>query len=190
MIYLIGGAPRIGKSILAKEFAKQVGAEVVSTDGLEMSNNNLPKLGFCGDPEENILPPMERVRLQTAYSEVLEPTIEHLISTAFNEQKKIIIEGIHLLPSHVVKYIQKYSATAVFVGWKDAKVVLNGMAQNNNPNDWLKDSNETVRRQVADFTIAFSEYISTEAEKHDLPYTERTEDFQSDIKRIISTLTK
>jgi shikimate kinase len=36
MIYLVGGAPRIGKSIIGKKLASLVSAEFVSTDDLEM----------------------------------------------------------------------------------------------------------------------------------------------------------
>lgn len=190
MIYLIGGAPRIGKSIIAKELAQKIGAELVATDDLEMPKNDLPELSFSGDPAENILTSDERVSLQVSHSELSEPNIEHIISVAFNEQKNLVLEGIHLLPSAVAKYVQKYSVAAVFIGWRNADAVFNGMALNNSPTDWLKDSAEMVRRQVADFTLAFSEYIVTETEKYGLSYMERSEDFKGDIQKIILMVTK
>ena len=188
MIYLIGGAPRIGKSIIARELANKIDAKFVSTDDLEMPKGGLTWPSFSDNPLENTTTPSERVNLQIEISKALEPTIENLITKASYEQKNVVIEGIHLLPSHVVQYIQKYSAKAIFIGWKDAMAVLAGMAQNDNPNDWLKDANEDVRRQVVGFTVAFSEYIEPEAKKYGLSYIERTENFVEDVKHVISML--
>jgi 2-phosphoglycerate kinase len=120
------------------------------------------------------------VKLQVKIAEALQPLTEALIIEAHNDQKNIVVEGIHLLPSYVAGYIQKYSAKAVFVGWKDSEMVLIGMKQNDKPNDWLKEANAAVRRQVADFTVAFSEYIEPEAKKYGITYIERKEDFAKD----------
>lgn len=44
MIYLIGGAPRVGKSIIGKKLANIVGATFVSTDELDESLSTLSSI--------------------------------------------------------------------------------------------------------------------------------------------------
>lgn len=66
MIYLIGGSPRVGKSIIASKLSKSIGAKLVSTDDLKVPQHNLPGICFSGDPKENVMTPKERVNLKAA----------------------------------------------------------------------------------------------------------------------------
>jgi hypothetical protein len=74
------------------------------------------------------------------------------------------------------------------MGSRDVELILRGISQNTSPNNWLKDSNEVVRRQVAEFVRAFSSYIFNETKRLQLPYKERSEDFQADIVDVIRNL--
>lgn len=99
----------------------------------------------------------------------------------------MVLEGVNLLPDYVATLLNKYGPEtihAVFIGSTDAAQVLDGMAKNDNPNDWLKGADEPVLRQVADFTVAFSRYLEREAQRHGLPFVARTEDFHGDLRTI------
>ena len=65
---------------------------------------------------------------------------------------------------------------------------LNGMEKNPDPNDWARGADGEVRRQIAEFVVATSEYFEREARRFGLPYFERTADFQEDLKRMSAAL--
>lgn len=184
MIYLIGGAPRVGKSILAKKLALLTKSTCISTDKIcEHRAANFPLPGFSGDPSENILKPKERVNLQLVSARSLEPDIDRLIANAIHTQKSLIIEGIHILPDHAETLMKKYGSKkicSVFIGSNNINRVIEGIKNNTNPDNWLKKSNARVIRQVAEFAVAFSSYIKQDAKRHSCLYRERTDDFEAD----------
>ena len=64
-------------------------------------------------------------------------------------------------------------------------MILKGMNNNTSKNNWLKDFDQDVLRQIAIFTQAFSKYLLNETKKYNLLYKERTHDFKKDIQQII-----
>jgi 2-phosphoglycerate kinase len=197
MVYLIGGAPRVGKSLAAKALAETINTTIVSTDDLiervastlseEEKTKKIPWQGFFGDASKNSLTPQERVGLQEICARSLEPEIDRLIEETTKSARSIIIEGVHLLPDYVKKLIQKYGADtirSVFVGSDDIKRVLDGFERNTNPNDWLKNAGADVRRQVAEYVVAQSKRIKEMATQAALTYVERTDDFEGDMKEM------
>ena len=187
-IYLIGGAPRVGKSVAAKALAEKTGFQLISTDDLD----TFPCPGFSGTSSENTLSPDERVKLQEVSAQSLEPELDRRIHEAMEHHQNLIMEGVHFLPSHVKQLIKKYGAEkihAIFLGSKNLTRIIDGMDKNTNPNDWLQKASGVVRRQVGEFVIASSQRIHERAERDRLPYYERTDDFNQDIKNIIESLT-
>ncbi|GEM_PF-1154426 len=203
MIYLIGGAPRVGKSIVAKSIAQNKGVEPISTDDIqshfsktiseERRRRLFPLPGFSGDSSENRLTPDERVQLQNISAESLKAEVENAINEAISDHRNLVIEGIHLLPGIVCELIDKHGKNQIvvtFVGSIDIERIMSGMEKNTNPHDWLKDANKVVRRQVAEFVVAFSQYVHEESERNVLPYFERTDAFESDMRRVTESLLK
>lgn len=195
MICLIGGAPRVGKSIMAKKLALMTKAACVSTDEIcetvmakliaEERHAKFPLPSFSGNPVKNKTTPQERVNLQVISARSLEPELDRIISDAIHSQKPLVIEGIHILPNHAEMLVQKYGSKkicAVFVESYDIHRIIDGIQKNTDPKNWLKGSNATVIRQVAEFIAAFTEYLQTEAKHHFCLYRERTDDFEADIK--------
>ncbi|MEK7625279.1 MAG: hypothetical protein AAB467_02930 [Patescibacteria group bacterium] len=192
MIYIIGGAPRVGKSIIAGRLYAKIGARLISTDNLEMPSNNLEPIGFFGNSEENILTPEARVELQIAEANLLQKTIQQIISKSVIGHEDVIIEGIHLLPNYVDRVRKEYGLKIIrpiFFGSRNIKLVFSGMVQNTNPNDWLKESSEIVRRQVAEFTCSFSRFLYQETRMYGLEYIEKSDNFESDVEFAMQYLT-
>lgn len=195
MIYLIAGAPRVGKSVVASWLAKRLGIPYVGTDDLcdrvstslseEEKASKFPLPPFSGDPIENIATPDERVAFQIVSAKSLEPEIDRLISKSIEEKASLVIEGIHLLPEYVSGLLAKYGSEnirALFIGSQDIDLVADGIVKNTHPNNWMKDSDPQVIRQVAEFVVAFSGYVKKEGEGLGLTYRERTENFEKDIE--------
>jgi len=197
MIYLIGGAPRVGKSIVARMLAESSQAAFIATDDMcdeaakglseEERKARFPLPGFSGTASENTLTPEERVELQIITSKSLEPKLDQVISEAITKNKSLVIEGVHLLPEHVRRLLAEHGAEkfkVLFVGSNDVDRVMTGIAENTNPRNWTRNSSPEVIRQIAEFVAAFSAHIQKEATRNLLPYQERTDDFGADAKRL------
>ncbi len=198
MIYLIGGAPRIGKSLMAKKLAEETKSRFISTDDVceefisglseEQLKQQFPMPNFSGEASHNTIQPKERVDLQIVSAKSLEPELDRIIGDAIQKQETIVLEGIHLLPSHVRSLKEKYvteNIVAIFIGSSDLDLVVNGIYKNTNPHNWLKDSDEAVIRQVGEFVVEFSNRIKKKAEENSVPYIERAKDFDADVNQFL-----
>ncbi|MBP9747683.1 hypothetical protein KBD13_01975 [Patescibacteria group bacterium] len=196
MIYLIGGAPRVGKSIIANKVTEAMNATLVSTDDLcsevtkvlspEEKKRRFPLPGFSGTASENTLTPEERVELQCISASSLVPALDTVIASALSEHRDLVIEGVHLLPEYVSRLHTQYGAENVrvlFLGLSDVESIVEGIVQNTSPSNWMRNSDKEVIRQVAGFVAAFSVHIQKKAEAAGFPYQERTADFESDVRR-------
>jgi hypothetical protein len=93
-----------------------------------------------------------------------------------------------LFPAYVSDFIKKFgkdNIKAIFIGSTNIDLILQGMAQNTSPNDWPRDFNQDVLRQIALFAEAFSDYLRGECEKHNLLYKERSGDFERDGVEVV-----
>jgi 2-phosphoglycerate kinase len=188
MIYLIGGAPRVGKSTIAKQFAESIRGRFVSTDDLEDPDEQCSSVIFYSDPKKNILTPSKRIEYVKNEAKQIISKIEDIIDRVINEHQDIVIEGVHLFPAYVDNFIREFgkdNIKAIFIGSISDEQILEGMARNTSPNNWLKDFNQEVLRQIALFTIAFSDYLYDESKKYNLIYKERSNDFPKDIHDVI-----
>ena len=190
MIYLIGGAPRTGKSTIAKQFAEFIGGRFVSTDELESPSQD-QSVFFSDDATKNILTPKEKLDSVINEANEIIHDIDGIINTAFSNNEIIVIEGVHLFPKHASELIIKFgekNLKAIFIGSSNIELMLQGMNQNTSPNNWPKDFNREVKRQIALFTKYFSDYIGAESKKYNLPYKERSDNFQRDTNEVIERL--
>ena len=192
-MYLIGGAPRVGKSLVAKRIAKHLDSDLISTDDLcdvymetlsvADQKRLFPFPMFDGDPSKNVFSPEELVDFQYRSANSLKETIRHEIDRLSGTEA--VIEGVHLLPEIFREWHLDASLFHVlFVGCIDADLVVDGIMKNTNPQNWLKDSDPVVIRQVAEFSAEFSRRIKREAEECGFAYFERTEYFEEDLDRM------
>jgi 2-phosphoglycerate kinase len=178
MIYLIGGAPRLGKSIIAALLAKSINAQLVSTDNLEMIE---PGETFSGDPKKNILTPEQRLESIKNEARQVIANIHDIIEKAGQDT---VIEGVHLFPNYIDAMIKTFGdIKAVLIG-SSKELILDGMKRNTSENNWTKDADPEVLNQIAEFAKAFSDYVKEESKKYNLPYVERSNDFQKDIDEV------
>jgi len=191
MIYLIAGSPRLGKSTIARQLAKTINAQLVSTDELEKQGAEQPSVVFYNDAQKNTLLPLQRIELVKNEAEQIISKIDSVISSSINNSQDIVIEGVHLFPGYVDKIIKKFeeeNIKVLFLMSTNIKLILDGMVKNTSPNNWLKEFDKEVLEQVALFTKVFSNYLYLECKKYNLPYMERSNDFQKDILDVINEL--
>lgn len=114
MLYIIGGAQRCGKTIVAKEIAQRLGASLISTDTIRgafratLRPSMLPDI-FSWEDENKLAPADwvkrhseqadELVRKLVREAEALTPAIRAFAETAGS--RDVLLEGAHLLPTIV-----------------------------------------------------------------------------------------
>lgn len=154
MIYLIGGSPRGGKSILSRKLSKALNVPYVSTDNLRLVA--LPY--FKGKEKDKNFPFIKMFDSATIHKffqkysgqEMLEadlkeaksiwPGTESLINHLLVCKIDYIIEGIHLLPNFVKQYKGNKNIKIVFLTKINEKKIYQGLLRNKNNNDWLADN--------------------------------------------------
>ena len=202
MIYLIGGAPRLGKSILAKELMKKIEVPWVSTDALrttfyEMADTAIrdERFPFCrsnegGSMEERYSIP-QMVEMQIKEADSMEVGIVAFVTHHFGVKDDLILEGVHLTPRIVEKLQQKIlvdQLRVLYLASRDEETVFDGMKNNSSHFDWTAGASDDMKRRTAQFVVAFSARICAEAAEHSLPVLTRSADFKQDIKTALKKL--
>lgn len=205
MIYLIGGAPRLGKSVLAKALMKKTGVPWLSSDALssafyqmtpkEERDRLFPYEGAEDSDKVFKKSIVATVRDQLIESRSMRKGVYGCLQHQINTGSPLILEGVHLMPKDVAAFIQSYSAQkknirVLYLVDSDPKNVLRGLLANTDPHDWLKGAKPKTYERVGEFIVALNEYIQKEAKKYSLPIFMRTPHFRKDIRTCIARITK
>lgn len=168
MIYLIGGAPRTGKSTLCHQFAAEQKIGWISTDML------IDLLRFHRvegiKTEWNASP-----KAIAANAEWFFPTLERFIWGANSLADSYAIEGVDFLPAQVVQLAERFPIRAVFLGCSG--MTPERFDQFPGRSKGYAALPETLRSQFARDVPRWSEFIQQEAAHFDFPYIDTSDDF-------------
>lgn len=204
--YFIGGAPRIGKSLLAYRLAQNIGGHVVSTDSIRNAakkassdresdlfiinrTENVPDSEWL---DQHINRPEEVVDIQNRESKAVWPSIVSFCNSFSEDSALHIVEGVALLPSLVAEMKHK-PKHIVFVG-NTSPTHLDAMlkyAKDFPEQDWMASMNysEEKFKGMARFIQAMSGYFKKEAEQYGFSYYEIDDaHFKSSIETIVADL--
>ena len=186
MIYLIGGSPRCGKTILAKKISREKRIPFISTDAIrQIILHSTPRSEIKKKfPQEllskhkgkffrfEVYPPIQLLKAQIKEAETMWPGVKAFIEQSIMHKQDFIIEGMHLLP----KLVKRLRGAEI---WKDVRIVylvkenldliVDGFSQNPNKHDWMYPSIKNDRARLlsaAKMVQAKGEYLSKEAKKH------------------------
>ena len=206
MLIFIGGAPRIGKSILSKELANKLNTSYASTDALRWGAKQLKQIS--ADDPLFILDRLDewdnRKDFYTKYStqeitafcktescEVVKIVKGFIESTAYRNQS-FILEGIALLPSLIDQgFLEQYKINYFCVGNTDFKSLFDYSWNNRSHGDWLSGTDRSTFEKVIKFSCEFSKTIRKEAEEKQVQYFElHSSSFNEDIKKIVDSVLK
>jgi 2-phosphoglycerate kinase len=180
MIYLIGGAPRAGKSILGQQVAANLKIGWISTDFLlellRLRNDEGVKKEWNATPEAI-----------TANAEWFFPYVERFIWGVTSQAENYLIEGVDFLPEQTKRLSAKYPIRTIFLG-------CSGMTLENLdrfPGRSLGYSGLPVelRRHIARDVPLWSEFIRQESENFGYPYVDTGNDFPNKLSQAESILT-
>ena len=109
MIYLIGGAARVGKTTLCQQVSTTLNVGWVSTD-LLMTLLGMTKVAGI-KTEWNATP-----EALTTNAEWFYPYLERFVWSINSMAEQYVIEGVDFLPAQVVQLSTQYQIRSVFLG--------------------------------------------------------------------------
>lgn len=187
MIYLIGGPPRCGKTILAKRLSNQLKTSWISVDTLESivsqyidqkdigklmpknilrrNTNNSNDLMYSKYSTDEIL------NAYLVQSKVSWKAVETLVKCMLCDDQSIIIEGHQLHPeliSKIIKETNGESIKSVTLTKTDVDDIVETSRKSKEINDWFitKTANPEIHHKIAKMISKYSLFFSTEANKY------------------------
>jgi 2-phosphoglycerate kinase len=196
MIFLLGGPPRVGKSIISNEIRQKHAVSVVSTDTLGavlenvLSPESAPDLFVFG--KFNKMPMTERVKLITKNpaelidyvrkeSHVVWKAVDVFIRRENDEGRDALIEGVAVLPE-LVSRLENIPHRVVFIGnqGENHKENIKKSAEVNE-RDWMRDVSDQYISAFAMFVKRMSAYIEQEAKKYGFEYIEMNKELFGNV---------
>jgi hypothetical protein len=180
MIYLIGGAPRAGKSILCQQVSAKLKSGWISTDLLfEL---------LRGKGEDGVKTEWNAaVQAITATAEWFFPYLDRFVWGASSMAENYIIEGVDFLPAQVAKLSSQYQICSVFLG--RSQMNLETLDQFPGRSRGYSGLPKEMRRQIVRDVPLWSEFIRQEAEQFSYPYFDMVGDFTQCLNEAESVLT-
>lgn len=176
MLFLVGGASRSGKTLIARRILAEKQIPYLSLDWLMMGfNDGIPEYGI-----HHLLWPNE-------IAEKMAPFLQGMINCMLVDGMDYVIEGEAMLPEHVAAWAEKNPAgvKAVFVGYTEidaTKKTAQVKEFGGKDNDWLTGKSDQYISEHVENMIAYSKMIKDGCEKHGLPYIDTSEDFLAAIR--------
>ncbi|MCX6897047.1 MAG: hypothetical protein NTZ16_16485 [Verrucomicrobia bacterium] len=202
MIYLIGGAPRTGKSIVSNLLMRELSIPWLSIDALSTVVHDLtsvaertekfPYKGFTSVDQLSESEIQQKVDWQITEANSLQICIDSLVHHQIGVNDNQILEGVHILPQHVRTLLDdpatKDQIRAVFLICEDEAIQLAAMHQNTGHFDWLAGASDETFKSVANFVVAYGQWLKSECDKYQIPYITRGGVFQEENKQITRLL--
>jgi 2-phosphoglycerate kinase len=201
MIFLLGGAPRVGKSIISGEIRQRYAVSVVSTDTLgavlenALSPESAPDLFVFS--RFNAMPVTDRVNLMTndpaelvdyvrRESRVVWKAVKAFIRREEDEGRDVLIEGVAVLPE-LVNQLEDIPYRVVFIGnqGNKHKESIKKYAQENE-HDWMRGASDQYVSAFAMFIKWMSLFIEQETKKYGFEYLEMDEELFGNVAETVA----
>lgn len=168
MIYLIGGAPRVGKTTLSKMIMERKGMPFLSTDLLrEALDEAYPTLKIKnGEWKE--------------WPDNFFPFLKALIKNTHEIYPDCVIEGDIFFPAHVVALVDK-NLKCCYLG--TSKTDLATLKKENTHNDWIGDLSPEEQAKLPEWIVTVSEEFKKEAQTYEIPYFDITDDRDTALEK-------
>jgi 2-phosphoglycerate kinase len=204
MIFLLGGPPRVGKSIISNEIRQKHAVSVVSTDTLSavlenvLSPESAPDLFVFGKLNEKAMAervklimtdPAEHIDYVRKESYIVWKAVVAYIRRENDEGRDALIEGVAVLPELVSK-LDNIPHRVVFIGNQGVnhKEYIKKSAEVNE-RDWMRDVSDQYISAFAIFVKQMSVYIEQEAKKYGFEYIEMNKElFENVTEKVMKSL--
>jgi len=204
MIFLLGGPPRVGKSIIANQIGKIHAVSVVSTDTLGAVLENVlnpllaPDLFVFDDFKKMAI--AERMKLITGdpaqlidyvkrESHVVWKAVDAFIRKENDEGRDVLMEGVAVLPE-LASQLEDIPHRVVFIGNQGKNIGENiRSSADENEHDWIRDLSDQYVSAFAMFVNRMSKYIEQDAKRYGFEYIEMDKVlFENVTEKVIKSL--
>jgi len=206
MIYLIGGSPRSGKTILSKKLSKKLGIQYISTDTLRLFMIASLKDGdkykyFPFEKMFDLAGAIDIFYQNTSGKEMLSADIEEaknimpgilaFIEYFKNTNTNCIIEGVHLLPSLIKDINNEEGIKTIILTKNDSDKIYDGLKSNQGKGDWVADNikDDQILSTTAKSLAEYGKYFVTESTKYGYKCINTEDDFFDKIEEALNYLT-
>ena len=176
MLFLVSGASRSGKTLIARKLLADKQIPYLSLDWLMMGfDGGIPEYGI-----HHLLWPNE-------IAEKMGPFLLGMIDSMLVDGMDYVIEGEAMLPQWVAHLIEKNPdrIKAVFLGYTEILVedkIALVQKHADGENDWLTNESDEYIRDHIENMIAYSKMIKDGCEEHGLSYVDTSRDFLQAIE--------
>lgn len=209
MIYLIGGAPRCGKTTIAKKISKDLNIPWVSADTLEsMVSLYIPKKDIAkhfpkkivrqktkqsNDIMYNKYSAKEIVNLYIKQSKITYLAIKMFAEVSLMEGDDYIIEGHQIHPKLIKEIIIKQgkrNVKSIIMTRYDMQDIIEGCKKHKAKNDWFlqKTKNKETYTKIAKMISEYSKYFNREAKKYKINIVNVDNNFNKEIRLAVGLL--
>ena len=180
MIYLVGGAPRTGKTILGQRISARLRIGWISTDllmePLKVKNVEGRKVEWNAAPEAI-----------AAAAGWFFPCLERFVWGVSSLAESYVIEGVDFLPAQVAQLTAQYQIRALFLGC--SKMTLERLDRFPGRSRGYASLPEQARLQIVHDVPLWSELVRQEAQRFGYPYIDMIGDFQLRLNEANAVLT-
>lgn len=176
MIYLVGGAPRVGKSNLVKQVVAQHPMYAISTDAIRfLVRRSVPPEQLdpalkLWNPATEALPPTDQImEAQNAESHALWPLVVDFMQSYVDDGHDLLVEGVTVLPELVTQLSFPYRCIILGNDSPGHAEQVTKAAQDN-PYDWLHDDRSHQITQYIAFFEAMNAWVRGECKTYAVPY--------------------
>jgi hypothetical protein len=167
LIYLIGGAPPVGKTLLAERGARSLGASRISTDVLwVVIEVGVPDVGHID---------WGKVDAIAAHAERFFPYLERFVWSVTSLGAPYIIEGVDFLPAQAARLAQRFTIRAVFLG--DSAMTPARLQAHLGRQPWLAETPPDRFRELAGHVVDHTKLVRRECARLGLSFVDMAGDF-------------
>jgi 2-phosphoglycerate kinase len=204
MLYLIGGAPRCGKTTLARQFAKTRCCSRVPADYLGTAFTNYIPATELQDryPDWQTATVDERYERYSTGEIIANyrtkaattwPGLRGFLIYALYDQHEMVVEGYHLEPAFVHELCTSYPQlpiSAVFLCRTQSDQLQADLQRSTDPQDWVLRSatKPGTFSRVATMVYQYSGFFQTEAKAYGFPVCVMDGPFDRCITRAVTML--
>ena len=202
IVILIGGAPTIGKTYLAKKIGKDLGLPWISTDTIRdqmrKTIEDRSKYPHLFNFERRDLPYMTSYLTSFSAKEIMDDAnaennevwngvLDFINDGSFG--KKYIIEGIAILPEKVNELMKKIENVKPVFLIDDNKNRIRDVIYTRGLWDAAFKYPDRLKEKEVEWVVLFNEWIKSECKKYNFPVTQiDTEDqkYLDEVKKLFS----
>jgi 2-phosphoglycerate kinase len=204
MLYLIGGAPRCGKTTLARQLARALGCSHVPVDYLGTAFANYIPIAELPQryPAWGTATVDERFATYTAAQIIVNyrtkaatvwPGLRAFCEYALIQRHPMVLDGYQLEPRFIRELLgayQQHSIAAVVLTRTRVEHICADLARTTDPEDWVGQSTTQpiTFTRIAEMVSQYSQFFSAEAARYQIASFDMDAGFHDQIAQAVAYL--